>query len=34
LSQFLEEISLLTDMDIKDEEKKDYVTLMTMHSSK
>lgn len=33
LSQFLEEVSLLTDMD-KKEEKPDYVTLMTIHTSK
>lgn len=33
LELFLEDISLLTDMDIKDE-RTDYVTLMTAHSSK
>ena len=33
LSQFLEEVALLTDMD-KKEEKPDYVTLMTIHTSK
>jgi DNA helicase-2/ATP-dependent DNA helicase PcrA len=35
LSQFLEEVSLITDMDQKDkEEKSDFVTLMTIHTSK
>ncbi len=33
LSQFLEEVALITDMDVK-EEKNDYVTLMTIHTSK
>jgi len=33
LSQFLEEVALLTDMDKKETEK-DYVTLMTIHTSK
>lgn len=33
LSLFLEDISLITDMDLKDE-RNDYVTLMTIHSSK
>lgn len=33
LSQFLEEIALITDMDTKDE-REDYVTLMTIHTSK
>jgi superfamily I DNA/RNA helicase len=33
LALFLEEISLITDMDLKDE-RNDYVTLMTIHSSK
>ncbi len=33
LSQFLEEVALLTDMDTKDE-RADYVTLMTIHTSK
>jgi len=34
LSQFLEEVSLLTDMDAKGVEEKDMVTLMTIHTSK
>jgi len=34
LSTFLEEIALITDMDKKDDEQKDYVTLMTIHTSK
>ncbi len=35
LSQFLEEVSLITDMDHKEkEEKTDFVTLMTIHTSK
>lgn len=33
LWQFLDEISLISDMDIKDE-RQDYVTLMTIHTSK
>lgn len=33
LSTFLEEIALITDMDTKDE-RSDYVTLMTIHTSK
>jgi len=33
LSLFLEEVALLTDMDTKDE-RNDYVTLMTIHTSK
>lgn len=33
LSQFLEEVALITDMDTKDE-RNDYVTLMTIHTSK
>ena len=33
LSQFLEEVALITDMDTKDE-REDYVTLMTIHTSK
>jgi superfamily I DNA/RNA helicase len=33
LGLFLEEISLITDMDLKDE-RNDYVTLMTIHTSK
>lgn len=33
LAQFLEEVALLTDMDTKDE-RADYVTLMTIHTSK
>jgi superfamily I DNA/RNA helicase len=33
LSQFLEEVSLITDMDTKDE-REEYVTLMTIHTSK
>lgn len=33
LSQFLEEVALITDMDTKDE-RSDYVTLMTIHTSK
>jgi DNA helicase II / ATP-dependent DNA helicase PcrA len=33
LSQFLEEVSLISDMDIKDE-RSDYVTLMTIHIAK
>ena len=33
LSQFLEEVALITDMDSKDE-REDYVTLMTIHTSK
>jgi superfamily I DNA/RNA helicase len=34
LSQFLEEVSLVTDMENKDEQSKDFVTLMTIHTSK
>ncbi len=34
LSQFLEEVALLTDLDKEDKEKQDYVTLMTIHTSK
>ncbi len=33
LSVFLEEVALITDMDTKDE-RADYVTLMTIHTSK
>ena len=33
LSQFLEEVALITDMDSKDD-REDYVTLMTIHTSK
>jgi len=33
LAQFLEEVALITDMDTKDE-REDYVTLMTIHTSK
>ena len=33
LSQFLEEVALITDMDTKDE-REEYVTLMTIHTSK
>jgi DNA helicase-2/ATP-dependent DNA helicase PcrA len=33
LSMFLEEVALITDMDTKDE-RQDYVTLMTIHTSK
>jgi len=33
LSTFLEEVALITDMDTKDESA-DYVTLMTIHTSK
>jgi superfamily I DNA/RNA helicase len=33
LGLFLEEIALITDMDIKDE-RSDYVTLMSIHMSK
>jgi len=33
LSLFLEEVALITDMDVKDE-REDYVTLMTIHTSK
>lgn len=33
LVQFLEEVSLISDLDIKDE-REDYVTLMTIHTSK
>ena len=33
LSQFLEEVALITDMDSKDE-REEYVTLMTIHTSK
>jgi len=33
LAIFLEEVSLITDMDSKDE-RNDYVTLMTIHTSK
>jgi superfamily I DNA/RNA helicase len=33
LSTFLEEVALITDMDKKDE-RADYVTLMTIHTSK
>jgi DNA helicase-2/ATP-dependent DNA helicase PcrA len=33
LSTFLEEVALITDMDTKDE-RADYVTLMTIHTSK
>jgi len=34
LSGFLQEVALLTDADKKEEESTDYVTLMTIHSSK
>ncbi len=34
LSQFLEEVALLTDLDKQDKEKWDEVTLMTIHTSK
>jgi superfamily I DNA/RNA helicase len=30
----LEEVALLTDLDKEDKEKQDYVTLMTIHTSK
>jgi superfamily I DNA/RNA helicase len=33
LAQFLEEVALITDMDSKDE-RSEYVTLMTIHTSK
>jgi superfamily I DNA/RNA helicase len=33
LAQFLEEVALITDMDSK-EDREDYVTLMTIHTSK
>jgi superfamily I DNA/RNA helicase len=33
LSIFLEEIALITDLDMKDD-RNDYVVLMTVHSSK
>jgi superfamily I DNA/RNA helicase len=33
LSIFLEEVALITDMD-KNDERADYVTLMTIHTSK
>ena len=33
LAQFLEEVALITDMDTKDD-REDYVTLMTIHTSK
>lgn len=34
LTQFLEEVLLITDMDKEDEQETDYVTLMTIHTSK
>lgn len=34
LNQFLEEVALLTDLDNKDKELQDVVTLMTIHTSK
>jgi superfamily I DNA/RNA helicase len=34
LSQFLEEVSLVTDLENKNEGQSDYVTLMTIHTSK
>lgn len=34
LSQFLEEVMLVTDMENKDDQSKDFVTLMTIHTSK
>ena len=34
LSAFLQEVSLLTDADLKDEKNDDYVSLMTIHSAK
>jgi len=33
LATFLEEVALITDMD-KNDERLDYVTLMTIHTSK
>jgi superfamily I DNA/RNA helicase len=33
LAVFLEEVALITDMD-KNDERSDYVTLMTIHTSK
>jgi len=33
LSLFLEEVALISDMDTKDD-REDYVTLMTIHTSK
>jgi superfamily I DNA/RNA helicase len=33
LATFLEEVALITDMD-KSDERPDYVTLMTIHTSK
>jgi len=33
LSTFLEEVALITDMDSKDD-REEYVTLMTIHTSK
>jgi DNA helicase-2/ATP-dependent DNA helicase PcrA len=33
LSQFLEEVALITDMDTKDD-REEFVTLMTIHTSK
>lgn len=34
LSQFLEEVSLITDMENKNDNENDFVTLMTIHTSK
>lgn len=34
LNKFMEDVALLTDQDKKEEENDDYVTLMTIHSSK